>query len=109
MVQSDQMNDLGGPLAKLAAALPEFPRRVADHQRSQHVFEQAQLGQQVVKLEDEAKHPIAKLVACAHGQIVHPLTFEQNFADVGTVEQSKQMQQRALARPRLTDDREELA
>src|SRR5262245_29580404 len=109
MLQSDEMHNLGGPLAKLTAALPEFPRRLANHQWRQHVLEQAELRQQMIKLEDESEDPITQLVARADRQVVHPLAFEHDLADIGRVEQTEQMQQRAFARSRLTDDREELA
>ncbi len=109
VLEADQSDDFAGPFAEFAAPLPEFPGGVADHQRSQDVLQKRQFGQQVVELEDKAENPVAKLVAGADGQVVEPFAVEQDFADVGRVEQAQQMQQRALSRAGLADDRKEFA
>ncbi len=91
--------------------VPQIARSTpcADHQRREHVFQRRQLGQQVIELEDHAELLVAQRVAPAARQVVDALAVEMDFAGVRPVERGQQVQQRALARPALTDDRQELA
>ena len=68
-----------------------------------------QLGQQVIELEDHAELAVPQRVAGRGRQIVDPPAVVVDFALVGRVERAQQVQQRALARAALADDRQELA
>ena len=82
---------------------------MGNHQRREHVFQRAQLRQQVIELEDHAELAVAQAVAGRGRQVVDPLAGVIDFALVGRIERAQQVQQRALARAALADDGQELA
>ena len=91
------------------ALAPVRPEAMADQLRHEHVLEGGQLGQQVIKLEDESERAVAMLVALAIGEIVDPFAVEQYFTRVGCVEQAEQVEQRALARAAGSHDGDHLS
>ena len=109
MPQPDHFQQLRplGPV--LAPAAQIGPDAVGNHQRGQHVFQRGQFGQEVIELEDHAELAVAQRVAAGGGQVVDPPAVEVDFALVRGVERAQQVQQRALARAALPDDRQKLA
>ena len=85
------------------------PHAVGNHQRHEHVFQRGQFGQQVVELEDHAEVGVPQGVAGLGRKVVDPLPAVIDFALVGRVERAQQVQERALARAALPDDRQKLA
>ena len=96
-----------GTFAYAPFAPPVPPDPLSDHDGGQDVFECREFGKQVVELEDHPKAAIAQTIAFGGGQVVDALVFKVNLALVGCVECCEQVEQRALARSALPDDRRE--
>ncbi len=80
-------------------------RAFSSHQqRHRHVLQRRELGQQVVKLVDEADAAIAQCAAVALRQRVNVLPRHQYLARVGTIEAAENLQQRGLAGSGCADD-----
>src|SRR5258708_7940205 len=107
--QTHALEQLAGLLLEDSAALPVAHYRVTNHEGRQDVFEHAQFGEQVIELKDEPEDAVAQFVARTRRQVVDPLIVERDFAHVGAVKQPQQVQERALSRARLPDNRNELA
>ena len=93
----------------LGARMAFRRRPPGDTQRHLDVFERGELRQQVMELVDEAEvHvPPAALLGRAHLREV--AAFQRDAPGGGPVEPAQQVQQRALARARGADDRDEFA
>ena len=107
--ESDFGKDRGGGFADFAAFFQVVEQGVPDHEWSHDVFEQRELGQQVIELEDEPEDMIAKLVTCGGGEVIDAVAIEQYFADVGSIEESHDVQERAFAGTALSDDGDEFS
>lgn len=70
---------------------------VGDHCRCKDVFKESQFGQEVVELKNHSELLIAKRIAIASRQAIDPLAVEGDFACIGLVESSEQMQQGAFS------------
>ena len=70
---------------------------MGDHRRGQDVFQEGQFGQEVVELKNHSELLIAKRIAITRRQAIDPLTVEGDFACIGLVESSEQMQQGAFS------------
>jgi hypothetical protein len=75
-------------------------------ERHRHIFECAELWQQVMKLVDKAEHSIAQRAQRRCRKRCDGHAAPANDAFVGCVKASEQMKQRALATPRCPDDRD---
>ena len=108
MAETDHVQQFLGPGAMLAAAAQKRPDALGDHQRREHVFQRGQLGQEVIELEDHAEMAVPQGVAAGGGEIVDPPAAVMDFALVGRIEGTQQVQQGALAGAALADDGQEL-
>ncbi len=73
--------------------------QTADDQRHGSVFQCGKLGQQVMKLIDEAQRGIAQFATCRLGNGKGILPPQFDVAPCRRIEPPQQVQQRALARP----------
>ena len=88
---------------------PEWAKEAKLGQLLDRPIKASNISDLIGGIPQEIGNQVAEFVARAVRQIVDALAVEQNLADVGGVEQTEQMQQRALAGPRLADDGDELA
>ena len=63
----------------------------------------------MIELENHAEPPVSQGIAAGGGQVVDPPALEVDLPLVGGVEGAQQVQQGALARAALADDRQEFA
>src|SRR5436190_22702357 len=63
----------------------------------------------MVELKDESEGMHAQCIAFGTRQIVDAPAVEMDFPAIGLIESAEQMQERALAGPRCTDDAQEFA
>src|SRR4051794_11857175 len=77
-----------------------------DEPRHAHVLERGELGQEVMKLKDEADGAVAhgRELARADAEIGDVLARELDLARGGEIQRSDAVQERALAGPRWSDD-----
>src|SRR5690348_15392066 len=75
-------------------------RQTADHLRQQYVLERRELRQQVVRLINETDLAAPDAGAFAVGQSRGRAAININLADIGMLEESREMQQRRFAGPR---------
>jgi len=99
--------DLGQHLGRLGARLGA--RHAADPQRHGDVVARAELGQQVVELVDEAQVAVAQRALLRGAQPGERLLHQRDAAGRRRIQPAQQVQQRALARARSTDDGHGLA
>ena len=92
---------------RAALALSQGDARV--HQRHLHVFQQAELGQQVILLEDEAQHLVADLGQLVLVHLAHIPAIEPIGARRGHVQAADDVHAGGFARAGLADDGHELA
>src|SRR5258708_18175043 len=107
--QTHALEQLAGLLLEDSAALPVAEHRVTNHEGRQDIFEHAQFREQVIELEDEPESAVAQFIPRSRRQIVDSLIVERHFTHVGAVEQPQKVQERALPRARLPDNRYKLA
>jgi hypothetical protein len=84
-------------------------RDAGDHLRDHHVFERREFGQQMVELVDEAERRAAQYSAPLIGKTAAFLAGDPHLAGSGPLQEPSQVQQRRFARPRRTDQRDQLA
>ena len=84
-------------------------RPAADQRRHRHVFERAELGQQVVELEDEPDRAVAEVGERLVVLGEHVRSVVADGAARRAVERAEEVEQRALPRPALPHDRDDLA
>jgi hypothetical protein len=108
-----------GLVTIFATVLPVSHCRIANHQWSQYVLQNVQLGEQMIELEDEPEDSVSDHIAGRRREIIDSKSFrwlpvgtlasQSDFSDRWLVKKPHQMEQRAFAASRLTDDREEFA
>ena len=103
LAQADPLEQARGPAGPLGRPDPR------DAHRHLGVLERAELGQQVVELEDEADVAVAKRHELRVGQIPQRAVGDPDAAGVDRVEPAQHVQQRALADARGADDGDHLA
>ena len=84
-------------------------RQAANAQGHSHVVQRAELRQQVVELVDEAQVLVAQLALPLGRKGRHLRPLQAHGARRGCIQPAQQVQQRALARTRGTDDGQRLA
>ncbi len=109
VAQADFLQEFDGPLVMGFARAEIFKHPLPDHPRREHVFQRRQLGEQVIELKDHAEPLVAQGVAPRAGQVVDSSAGKLDLAGVGLVERAEDVQERALARSALADDRKEFA
>jgi hypothetical protein len=107
--ESDLSEDIGSGVADLASMSPVAGERVPDHERGHDIFEEREFGEEVIELEDESEDVVAELIASGWGEVIDAVSIEEDFADVGGVEESHDMQEGALAGPAFADDGDEFS
>ena len=109
MAQADAIEQFYGLLLDGPALAEPAAYRQRDHLRHQHVFQRAQLRQQVVKLENKTERLISQEIALLGRQIIDAFAIQKNAAIIGLVERAEHVQQRAFAAAGAADDAEKLA
>src|SRR3954464_9560881 len=109
MSKSDQLEHLPRPRLISPAPQPVADDAFADHRRRQHILERRQLRQQMVELKHHSEVAVAQDIAARGWQVVDSVTIEVDFARVGRVECTEEMQQGALATAASADDRNKLS
>ena len=79
-----------------------------NHQGREHVFDRREFREEMVGLEHHPKLCVPQPVPLPARQVINPPIREGDTSGIGRVEQANQMQQRALARAALANDRDEL-
>src|SRR5436190_16894421 len=108
MRQADELKQRLGALDMLTAVEPVRNHALANRRRREDVFQRIELRQQVIELEDHPQRAVADRIAPAGLQVVYAPAIEMDLAGVWSIECSQQMQQRALARAALADNRDKL-
>jgi hypothetical protein len=80
---------------------------VSDHEWGHDIFEEREFGEEVIELEDEPEDVVAKLIASGGSEVIDAVAIEEDFADIGSIEESHDMQEGALAGPAFADDGDE--
>ncbi len=77
--------------------------------RQHHILDRGEFRQEMVQLEDETDLLPAQLGEITIRKPRDLARVEKNFARVGAIERAEEMQERALPRPRRSDDADDLA
>ena len=103
--QAKPLQQICGPLFRLAPHPPPGRHAIAHQQRCQHIFQRVELREEMVGLKNHADVGVAQPVAAGTGKIIDAFTGEMHFTGIGRIKQPHQVQKRALARATLADDR----